>query len=94
MLSIAQLIKFLEKRMPTQEIITASVENQETTTITRKIVFDMVAWKELLTMATHEYFDASKKTDEIAAKMLNRVIKEYFKDYFAKLLNNKLEANL
>ena len=85
MLSIAQLIKFLEKRM-TQEIITASVENQETTTITRKIVFDMVAWKELLTMATHEYFDASKKTDEIVAKMLNRVIKEYFKDYFAKII--------
>ncbi len=85
MLNIAQLIKFLEKRM-TQEIITASVENQESTTITRKIVFDMVAWKELLTMATHEYYDASKKTDEIASKMLNRVIKEYFKDYFAKII--------
>ena len=85
MLNIAQLIKFLEKRM-TQEIITASVENQESTTITRKIVFDMVAWKELLTMATHEYYDASKKTDEIASKMLTRVIKEYFKDYFAKII--------
>lgn len=70
----------------TQEIITAAVENQESTTITRKIVFDKVAWKDLLTMATHEYYDVSKKTDEIAAKMLNRLIKEYFKDYFAKII--------
>lgn len=36
MLSIAQLIKYLEKIM-TQEIISASVENQESTTITRKM---------------------------------------------------------
>lgn len=70
----------------TQKTITASVENQESETITRKIVFDKVAWKNLLTMATHEYFDVNKKNDEIAATMLNRIINEYFKDYFAKVI--------
>lgn len=70
------------------EKIAAVTENQNSNKITKKITFNRETLKNLVTMASREYFDVKMKQDDMLAKMLENIINSYYSEYCKKQLIN------
>ncbi len=68
-----------------QEKIATVIENQVFNTITKKIAFKRETLKNLVTMASREYFSSKLKQDEIISEMLDIIINSYYDEYLSKL---------
>ena len=66
--------------------ITGIIESQNSEIITKKITFNRETLKNLVTMASREYFDVKMKHDEMLNKMLDKVINSYYANYCEKEL--------
>lgn len=49
--------------------------------ITRKIAFNKETLRNLVTIASREYFETKLKQDEILANMLDKIINEYYSNW-------------
>ncbi len=68
-----------------QEKIATVIENQVFNTITKKITFKRETLRNLVTMASREYFSSKLKQDEIISEMLDSIINSYYDEYLLKL---------
>ncbi len=55
--------------------------------ITKKITFKRETLRNLVTIASREYFDSKMKQDELLAEMLDKIINSYYDEYLQKLIN-------
>lgn len=67
-----------------QENINISLNSIYSELITKKIQFQKETLRNLVTLASREYFDSKLKDDEKIALMLNKIINEYYNDYWKK----------
>ncbi len=67
-----------------QDKISAVIDNQQVDTITKKIHFKKETLRNLVTIASREYFDSKLKQDEILSQMLDQIINSYYAEYWKK----------
>lgn len=67
-----------------QNQISAVIDNQLSETITKKIHFKKETLRNLVTIASREYFDSKLKQDEILSQMLDQIINSYYVEYWKK----------
>lgn len=60
------------------------LENQKSDTITKKITFNKETLRNLVTMATREYFECGLRQHEALEKMLDKVINSYYDQSWCK----------
>lgn len=75
--------------MGNQEHIAAIIDNQKTDIINKKISFKKDTLRNLVTIASREYFDSKLKQDEMIALTLDKIINSYFKQYWDKIDQHK-----
>ena len=66
----------------TQNQISAVIDNQQSEIITKKIHFKKETLRNLVTVASREYFDSKLKPDDILSQMLDQIINSYYAEYW------------
>jgi hypothetical protein len=64
--------------------ISAVVNNQDSEAIIKKIRFKKETLRNLVTIASREYYDSKLKQDEILSQMLDQIINSYYEEYWKK----------
>ena len=75
----------MEENIINQELISANLENTKFDKITKKITFNKETLRNLVTIASREYFDSKLKQDELLSIMLDDIINSYYEQYKSKL---------
>lgn len=65
-----------------QEYMAAVVDNQKTDVINKKISFKKNTLRNLVTIASREHFGTKMKQDEMLALTLDKIINDYFEQYW------------
>ncbi len=66
------------------ENLNIGLENQKTDLVTKRISFKRETLRNLVTIASREYFDSRLKQDELLSLMLDEIINEYYIQYWDK----------
>jgi uncharacterized protein (UPF0128 family) len=74
----------MENTIKQQEELAATINNQNPQKITKKISFNKETYRNLVTIASREYFDSKLKEDEKVTTLLDEVINSYYKQYWNK----------
>jgi hypothetical protein len=61
--------------------IVSNTQTSEDIRITKKISFKRETLRNLVTIASREYFDSKMKQDDMLAEMLDKVINEYYNNW-------------
>ena len=72
----------MEDNFTSAEALDASINNQRSETIIKRIHFNKETYKDLVTIASREYFDTKMKQDEMVSAMLDQIINSYYKQYW------------
>lgn len=68
----------------------AVVEGQQSDSLTKRITFNKETYRNLVTIASREYFDSKMKQDEMVSSMLDHIINDYYAQYWDKNKPGKL----
>lgn len=76
----------MKKSTEELKIINPVIEEPKSDFITKKIHFKKETLRNLVTIASREYFDSKLKQDEMLGLMLDKIINTYYSEQFIKEL--------